>query len=135
MEICKDQITDDINFQSTRKKISPFAVTLADSKYEDCEKPPEVEYASIVIAYDETEEFVTAKYRCHEGYKLVGKNEITCEFETDEWQGNPPSCESGECRCNYNYCSYVLIIFFISKMLDEHNFCTKQSEKIVSLLY
>lgn len=48
-----------------------------------------------MVAYDENEEFVTATYRCHEGYKLKGKSAITCELDTDEWQESPPSCEEG----------------------------------------
>lgn len=69
---------------------------LAKAKFEDCEKPPEVENASLVVSYDENEEFVTATYRCHEGFKLRGKSDITCDLDTDEWQETPPSCEAGK---------------------------------------
>lgn len=69
---------------------------LAKAKFEDCEKPPEVENASLVVSYDENEEFVTATYRCHEGFKLRGKSDITCDLDTDEWQESPPSCEAGK---------------------------------------
>jgi hypothetical protein len=71
-------------------------VSYASAKHEDCEKPPEVENASVLVAYDESEEFVTATYRCHDGYKLHGKSAITCDLDTDEWQENPPRCEPSE---------------------------------------
>lgn len=77
----------------------PFSLSLvsyASAKHEDCEKPPEVENASVLVAYDESEEFVTATYRCHDGYKLHGKSAITCDLDTDEWQESPPRCEPGE---------------------------------------
>lgn len=70
--------------------------SLAKAKLEDCEKPPEVENASVVVAYDENEEFVTATYRCHDGFKLRGKKDITCDLDTDEWQETPPLCEAGK---------------------------------------
>lgn len=50
----------------------------------------------MLVAYDESEEFVTATYRCHDGYKLHGKAAITCDLDTDEWQENPPSCVSSK---------------------------------------
>lgn len=69
--------------------------SLAKSKYEDCENPPEVEHASLVVSSDENEEFVTVTYRCHDGFRLRGKTEITCDLDTDEWQEKPPTCEPG----------------------------------------
>lgn len=77
-----------------------LAVPYASAKYEDCEKPPEVESASVLVAYDESEEFVTATYRCHDGYKLHGKAAITCDLDTDEWQENPPSCVTSKQKNN-----------------------------------
>lgn len=73
-----------------------FSVSLAQSKYEDCEKPPEVDHSSVVVSFDENEEFVTAAYRCHDGFKMKGKSEITCDLDTDEWQEMPPGCEQGK---------------------------------------
>lgn len=73
-----------------------YVDSLAKSKFEDCEKPPEVEQASVVVSYDENEEFVTATYRCHDGFKLRGKAEVTCDLDTDEWQETPPTCEQGK---------------------------------------
>lgn len=75
--------------------------SLANAKFEDCEKQPEVENASLVVTYDENDEFVTATYRCHKGFKLKGKSKITCDLDTDEWQELPPSCEPGKVG---NYC-------------------------------
>ena len=69
---------------------------MARAKLEDCEKPPEVDNASVVVTYDENEEFVTATYRCHEGFRMRGKKDMSCDLDTDEWEGNPPSCEAGE---------------------------------------
>lgn len=82
----------------SRRNVKPIVSipdSLAKAKLEDCEKPPEVENASVVVAYDENEEFVTATYRCHEGFKLSGKKDVTCDLDTDEWQESPPSCEAG----------------------------------------
>lgn len=61
-------------------------------KHEDCEKPPEVENSSVVVKYDDNEEFVTATYKCLDGYKLRGKSSITCDLDIDEWQETPPKC-------------------------------------------
>jgi Sushi repeat (SCR repeat) len=55
-----------------------------------------VERAAVVVAYDENEEFVTASYRCQEGFTLKGKSEITCDLDTDEWLEMPPTCEPGK---------------------------------------
>jgi hypothetical protein len=63
------------------------------ARHEDCEKPPEVENASASVRVDENEEFVTATYRCNDGYKLNGRAIITCDLDTDEWQEQPPTCE------------------------------------------
>jgi Sushi repeat (SCR repeat) len=49
----------------------------------------------VVVRTDENEEFVTATYRCEEGYRLNGKSELTCDLDTDEWQGQPPTCTEG----------------------------------------
>jgi hypothetical protein len=67
-----------------------------NAKFEDCEKPPEVRHSSVIVKTDENEEFVTATYRCDEGYRLVGKSEITCDLDVDEWKGQPPQCSEGE---------------------------------------
>ncbi|XP_070502012.1 fibrillin-2-like [Chironomus tepperi] len=79
--------------------ISLLAINVQDSyarkrstKHEDCEKPPEVDNAAVVIRYDDNEEFVSATYTCFNGYKLQGKGTITCDLDTDEWQENPPTC-------------------------------------------
>lgn len=83
-----------------------------EAKFEDCEKPPEVEvsvlegkwkdylilfqqFSTVVVSYDENEEFVTAAYRCQNGYRIEGKSEITCDLDTDEWLLNPPQCQPG----------------------------------------
>lgn len=73
----------------------PISVTLAATLYTDCERPPEVDHASSLLAVDDNEEFVTATYKCHDGYKMAGRNEMTCDLDTDEWQGKPPICEPG----------------------------------------
>ncbi|KAG5677774.1 hypothetical protein PVAND_007505 [Polypedilum vanderplanki] len=72
-----------------------LAIYVQDSnaRHEDCEKPPEVENASVNTQIDENEEFVTATYRCNDGYKLNGRAIITCDLDTDEWQEQPPTCE------------------------------------------
>ncbi|CRK94788.1 CLUMA_CG008282, isoform A [Clunio marinus] len=62
------------------------------SKYEDCEKPPEVEHGLVLVSFDENEEYVKATYRCNDGYRLRGNSEITCDLDTDEWEQESPNC-------------------------------------------
>lgn len=52
-------------------------------------------HSTVVISFDENEEFVTANYRCQSGFKLEGKNKITCDLDTDEWTDEPPKCQQG----------------------------------------
>jgi hypothetical protein len=53
------------------------------------------QFSTVVVSYDENEEFVTAAYRCQNGYRIEGKSEITCDLDTDEWLQNPPKCQPG----------------------------------------
>ena len=53
------------------------------------------QFSTVVVSYDENEEFVTAAYRCQNGYRIEGKSEITCDLDTDEWLLNPPECQPG----------------------------------------
>lgn len=50
----------------------------------------------MIVKTDENEEFVTATYRCDDGYHMKGKSEITCDLDDDEWKGQPPQCIEGE---------------------------------------
>lgn len=70
--------------------------TGVSSQYEDCEKPPRIENAKVEIAAgSDDDDEIRAVYTCNEGYKLIGEPELFCDPDTDEWQGNPPSCEKG----------------------------------------
>lgn len=40
--------------------------------------------------------FVTASYLCEPNYKLVGQAQLTCDTDTDEWQGDLPECASAD---------------------------------------
>lgn len=62
----------------------------------DCERPPAVENASIRISDDESNDLVSATYTCKKGYAMHGEPELFCDLDTDEWQGDPPSCKEGK---------------------------------------
>lgn len=70
-----------------------FLAVISSAKYEDCDQPPDVENGVSKIEVDENEEFVTVIYSCNEGFLLVGKFQMTCDLDTDEWTGAPPKCE------------------------------------------
>lgn len=96
-----------IQFFTRTLVFSSIADIHASAKHEDCEKPPEVENASVNVRIDENEEFVTATYRCSDGYKLNGKAIITCDLDIDEWQENPPTCEQ---QSKYYFCSTCFLL-------------------------
>jgi hypothetical protein len=79
-----------------------FALAVISSaKYEDCDQPPDIENGSSSIQVDENEEYVTATYTCDDGFRLVGKSQMTCDLDTDEWTGAPPKCEKRKASINY----------------------------------
>lgn len=68
----------------------------------DCERPPPVPNASVNLVDDadtDTENLVSAVYACAAGYRLLGEAELFCDLDTDEWQGEPPTCRAGNYMC------------------------------------
>ena len=41
------------------------------------------------------------KYSCQEGYEMVGRALLTCDFD-ERWNGPPPRCESMYTQININ---------------------------------
>ena len=37
---------------------------------------------------------VRVSYRCEDGYRLIGRQNITCSKETGKWNAVPPVCKS-----------------------------------------
>ncbi|KAL7732539.1 hypothetical protein ACLKA6_019174 [Drosophila palustris] len=60
--------------------------------YEDCKTPPPVDHARSQLFEDEENRVNTAVYNCATGYVLKGPSELTCNVDTEEWQGEPPTC-------------------------------------------
>lgn len=38
---------------------------------------------------------MSVTYVCTDGYTLQGEAELLCNLDTDEWQGDPPTCSPG----------------------------------------
>ncbi|XP_022219640.2 uncharacterized protein LOC111072223 [Drosophila obscura] len=65
-------------------------VAFAAAALQDCEVAPLVRHATATIAL--TDDTITAVYKCKAGFELRGSAELSCNEETDKWQGEPPSC-------------------------------------------
>lgn len=44
---------------------------------------------------DVNEDLVSVTYECIDGFVLQGEAELLCNLDTDEWQGEPPTCNQG----------------------------------------
>ena len=65
--------------------------------YENCDELPEVAHATAKRIDDENDDSVVSYvYTCDDGYRLKGEAELFCDYDTDEWQGDPPTCEKGK---------------------------------------
>lgn len=65
-------------------------------RHEDCERPPSVHNGIVKLSDDTEEDMVTATYSCDDGYKLQGDTHLQCDLDSDEWQGEPPTCVKGK---------------------------------------
>uniref|UniRef100_A0A1B0CTR1 Sushi domain-containing protein n=1 Tax=Lutzomyia longipalpis TaxID=7200 RepID=A0A1B0CTR1_LUTLO len=63
-----------------------------NGQYFDCEQPPPVEHASSTLSVDDAEDSVAARYTCDPGFELQGQPDLFCDLDTDEWQGQLPTC-------------------------------------------
>lgn len=72
--------------------------------YRDCENPPRVQHSTNELNEDEeTEDLVIAIYKCNDGFKLVGDANLYCNLNSDEWQGEPPTCQPGKREFNLTF--------------------------------
>lgn len=60
--------------------------------YTDCEDPPTILHGRTELAVVDDGSRVYANYRCDQNYKLFGTEQLECDTDTDEWQGNLPEC-------------------------------------------
>ncbi|GAB0100994.1 EGF-like calcium-binding, conserved site [Sergentomyia squamirostris] len=68
----------------------------ASGQHYDCERPPTVEHASSRLSVDENEDAVSARYTCEPGFELRGEPDVFCDLDTDEWEGQLPSCHKAD---------------------------------------
>lgn len=66
--------------------------------YTDCERPPPVLHGRSELSVDDDGIIVTAQYSCDAGYHLHGQALLTCDTDTDEWQGDLPACKLGKLK-------------------------------------
>lgn len=64
--------------------------------YTDCEHPPTILHGRTELSVDDDGVVVTALYLCDTGYHLDGHPQMTCDTDTDEWQGDLPACKLGK---------------------------------------
>uniref|UniRef100_A0A1A9W7Q2 Fibrillin-2 n=1 Tax=Glossina brevipalpis TaxID=37001 RepID=A0A1A9W7Q2_9MUSC len=74
----------------TLSLISVLFTTVIAARYEDCERPPSVSYATIRVEDEETA--IRAIYTCLAGYELRGSSEVVCDLDRDEWITELPAC-------------------------------------------
>lgn len=75
---------------------SSFHSDNANAGYTDCEHPPTIANGKAELEVDDTGVNVMAMYSCKSGFQLQGESTIYCNTDSDEWQGEPPKCLSGE---------------------------------------
>lgn len=61
--------------------------------YTDCEHPPTILHGRTELSVDDQGVVVIANYQCESNYKLFGQAQLTCDIDTDEWQGELPECK------------------------------------------
>lgn len=61
--------------------------------YTDCEHPPTILHGRTELSVDDQGVVVIANYQCELNYKLIGQPQLTCDTDTDEWQGELPECK------------------------------------------
>ncbi|KAJ6640873.1 Complement decay-accelerating factor [Pseudolycoriella hygida] len=82
--------------QRTRQEFYPGLSINVGSVHTNCFRPPHIENGSTKpLVEDEGDELVSVTYVCNDGFTLQGEAELLCMLETDEWQGEPPTCNPG----------------------------------------
>ncbi|XP_075157366.1 uncharacterized protein LOC142230616 isoform X3 [Haematobia irritans] len=65
-------------------------------KYIECGLPASIPHGSYNLLNGTVGYLSLVKYSCQEGYEMVGRALLTCDFD-ERWNGPPPRCEIVEC--------------------------------------
>lgn len=65
-------------------------------KYIECGLPASIPHGSYDLINGTVGYLSIVKYKCNEGYEMLGRALLTCDFD-ERWNGPPPRCEIVEC--------------------------------------
>ncbi|XP_017050805.1 uncharacterized protein LOC108094628 isoform X1 [Drosophila ficusphila] len=65
-------------------------------KYIECGLPASIAHGSYALLNSTVGYLSLVKYSCEEGYEMIGRALLTCDFD-ERWNGPPPRCEIVEC--------------------------------------
>ncbi|XP_050746201.1 uncharacterized protein LOC108026475 isoform X2 [Drosophila biarmipes] len=65
-------------------------------KYIECGLPASIAHGSYALLNNTVGYLSLVKYSCEEGYEMIGRALLTCDFD-ERWNGPPPRCEIVEC--------------------------------------
>ncbi|XP_032308417.1 uncharacterized protein LOC6503742 isoform X2 [Drosophila ananassae] len=65
-------------------------------KYIECGLPASIAHGSYNLLNNTVGYLSLVKYSCEEGYEMIGRALLTCDFD-ERWNGPPPRCEIVEC--------------------------------------
>ncbi|KAH8295588.1 hypothetical protein KR018_006710, partial [Drosophila ironensis] len=65
-------------------------------KYIECGLPASIAHGSYNLLNNTVGYLSLVKYACEEGYEMIGRALLTCDFD-ERWNGPPPRCEIVEC--------------------------------------
>ncbi|XP_017156508.1 uncharacterized protein LOC108164994 isoform X2 [Drosophila miranda] len=65
-------------------------------KYIECGLPASIAHGSYGLLNSTVGYLSLVKYSCEEGYEMIGRALLTCDFD-ERWNGPPPRCEIVEC--------------------------------------
>ncbi|TDG43544.1 hypothetical protein AWZ03_010019 [Drosophila navojoa] len=65
-------------------------------KYIECGLPASIAHGSYALLNGTVGYLSLVKYACDEGYEMIGRALLTCDFD-ERWNGPPPRCEIVEC--------------------------------------
>ncbi|BFG02855.1 uncharacterized protein DMAD_02249 [Drosophila madeirensis] len=65
-------------------------------KYIECGLPASIAHGSYGLLNNTVGYLSLVKYACEEGYEMIGRALLTCDFD-ERWNGPPPRCEIVEC--------------------------------------
>lgn len=77
--------------------MASFQFSDVASVHTNCDRPPHVENGSTKpLVEDDNGDLVSVTYVCKDNFTLQGEAELLCNLDTDEWQGEPPTCNPGK---------------------------------------